>query len=83
MTLQKRILAGLIAGLAVPAVAYAARSGLTRYDMEHGNVPLLSYRGSASTTTTAKRSQQPRAKSTGTASNEDARHNDDAAGRTP
>jgi hypothetical protein len=75
MTLRRRILAGLVAGLSVPAVAYAARSGLTRYDREHGNVNLLSQRPATSTTTAAKGSQQSRAKSTSTASSAGAGRN--------
>ncbi len=73
MTLRKLIFAGLVAGLAVPAVAQAARAGLTRYDLEHGNVFLLSQRTAANTTETAKR---PQHKNTRTAKNEHARHDD-------
>ncbi len=47
MTFRTQILAGLIAGLAVPAFTYASSAGLTQYDIEHGQTSLLSSRASA------------------------------------
>jgi len=47
MTFRTQILAGFIAALAAPAITYASSSGLTQYDIEHGQTALLSSREGA------------------------------------
>lgn len=58
MTFRKQILAGLIAALAVPAIAQAASSGPTWYDIQNNPVLRQRYAGAtkdqASSDTTAK-----------------------------
>jgi hypothetical protein len=57
MTFRTRILAGLVATLAGPAMTYASSSGLTKYDLEHGQTTLLSDRGSVAINTKDRKVQ--------------------------
>ncbi len=59
MTFRPQILAGLIAALAVPAATYASSSGLTAYDIEHGQTALLSGHGSFAPSANARQDQAP------------------------
>ncbi len=71
MTFRTSIVAGLLA-LAAPAVAFASSSGLTQYDIEHGQTQLLSERGFTRSTST-RREQAPSPKPVDVAK-EQARH---------
>ncbi len=59
MTFRPQMLAGLIATLAVPALTYASSSGLTTYDIEHGQTALLSGRGFFAANANARKEQAP------------------------
>ncbi len=59
MTYRPQVLAGLVAALAVPAVTFASSSGLTAYDVDHGQTQLLSERGFFGRNANARKEQAP------------------------
>lgn len=73
MTFRPRVLAALIAVAATPVVTFASSSGLTQWDIEHGQTALLSERSPFAKPAPDGKEKVPSRKAPGV-SEEQARH---------